>query len=154
MDNLFRKKQREDFNQKKIHNFQLAHVLFSKEEGMSGDGKRKRMAGLREALQGAGPQALSFPGGISLDLSSGFCLQLVALSLLAWPVIWDLVTWLWASWALSGSRRPASLRAMMNQEDPPPLSWGVKGSPGACQSFSLGCGEGLRTGAPLRTWAQ
>ena len=83
MDNLFRKKHREDFNQKKIHNFQLAHVLFSKEEGMSSDGKRKRTAGLREALQGAGPQALSFPGGISLDLSSGFCLQLVALSLLA-----------------------------------------------------------------------
>ena len=176
------KKHREDFNQKKIHNLQLAHVLFSKGEGMRGDGKRKRRAGLRKALQGAGSQALSSPGGISLDLSHGFCHSSAGGSVLA-CLGSHLRLSHWTASQLSAERVkttsvtegdgdsggsptsllgcegfsrgppvfPASLRAMVSQEDPPPLSWGVKGSPGARQSFSLGCGEGLRTGAPLRT---
>ena len=79
------KKNREDFNQKKIYNFQLAHVLFSKEEGLSGDRKRERRTELRKTLQGAGSQALSFPGGISHDhgLTRGFCHSSVGGSVLA-----------------------------------------------------------------------
>lgn len=63
----------------------MAHVLFSKEEGLSGDGKRKRRAGLRKALQGAGSQALSFPGGTSPDrgLTPGFCRSSAGGSVLA-----------------------------------------------------------------------
>lgn len=111
------------------------------ERGREGQSWEKPCRGLVPKLS----HFLGASATITASLVAFVTHQLVALSLLAWPVIWDLVTWLWASWVLSGSRRPASLRATMNQEDPPPPSWGVKGSPVACQSFSLGCGERLRT---------
>lgn len=82
--------------------------------------------------RGLVPKLSHFQGASALDhgLTHGFCHSSVGGSVLACLTshLETLVTWLWASWVLSGSRRPASLEGNNESGGSPPSSWGVKGS--------------------------
>lgn len=134
-----------------MYNFQLAHVLFSKEEGLSGDRKRERRAELRKALQGLVPKLSHFRASALITAS------LMALSLISWwhSVLACLTSHLRLSHltvsqlsAGVGQEEPASLRATMNQEDPPPPSWGVKVLQSPASLSAWGVGKGAQNWHP------